>query len=222
MRNLLFASAMIIAALAGPPCVQASDLSSAPVVDWKGFYIGAQGGWTSANVTDTYDLVTPFNFSANGLQGGPVAGYNYQSGNMVLGLEGDVSFGSVSATALCNGASVPVCAGSGTNPTFNLRTTGTVRGRIGYAVDQVMFYGTGGVGIADVSVSDPLQAGTDDKTHVGFVAGAGAEWMITQSTSLRLEYLYSRYPTINYALVSTPDSIGFDSHSVRAALNFHF
>lgn len=222
MRNLLFTSATIFAALATAPCMQAADMSSAPAVDWTGFYIGAQGSWISANVTDTYDLVTPFNFSANGLQGGPVAGYNYQSGNMVLGLEGDVNFGNVSATALCNGASVPVCAGSGTNPTFNLRTTGTVRGRIGYAVDQVLFYGTGGVGFANVSVSDPLQGGTDGKTHVGFVAGAGAEWMITQGASLRLEYLYSRYPTINYALVSTPDSIGFDGHSVRAALNFHF
>lgn len=222
MKTLLFASATIVAALALAPSVQATDLTSAPAVDWTGFYVGAQGSWTSANVTDTYDLVTPFNFTASGISGGPVAGYNYQSGSMVLGLEGDVSFGNISATALCNGGTVPICAGSGTNPTFNLRTTGTVRGRIGYAVDQVLFYGTGGLGIADVSVSDPLQGGTDGKTHVGFVAGAGAEWMITQGASLRLEYLYSKYPTIDYALVSTPDSIGFDSHSVRAALNFHF
>jgi outer membrane immunogenic protein len=194
----------------------------APAVDWSGFYIGGQGSWTSVNVTHTYDLVTPFNFNASGFSGGPVAGFNYQTGSWVLGLEGDVNFGNVSGTGLCDSTTVPACAGSGTNPTFNLRTTGTVRGRVGYAIDELLLYGTAGVGIADVSVSDPLQAGTDSKTHLGFVGGAGAEWMVTHGVSLRLEYLYSRYSTINYALVTTPDSVGFDSHSVRAALNIHF
>lgn len=222
MKKLLFVATILSGSIGFGSAVSAADFVESVAVDWSGFYLGAHAGWTQADVEDTYDLVVPFDFTADGFMGGALAGYNFQTGNLVLGLEGDVSFGSVSEEALCDGTTTPVCGGSGTNPDFDLDTMGSLRGRIGFAMDQLLIYGTAGVGLADASVSDPLQGGDDSKTHWGFVVGGGGEWMIMENASIRLEYLYGNYESKNYALVTTPDEIDFETHSIRAAFNWHF
>ena len=222
MKKFLIAATALGGLMGFVGSASAADYADPVSYDWSGFYIGAQAGWTQADVEDTYDLVTPFDFTADGFLGGALAGYNFQTGNLVLGAEADISFGSVSETALCDGTTTPICLGSGTNPDFDLGTVATIRGRLGYAMDQVLFFGTAGVGFADAKVSDPLQGGSDSKTHLGLVVGGGAEWMITQGASIRLEYLYGDYESIDYALVTSPDAIEFETHSIRAAFNWHF
>jgi len=222
MKKLLFAAALLSAPFGFGSAASAADIAEPAAVDWSGFYLGVHAGWTQANVEDSYDLVVPFDFNADGFMGGALAGYNIQTGNVVFGLEGDVSFGSVSDKGLCDGTTTPACGGSGTNPDFDLDTTGSLRGRLGFAMDQLLIYGTAGVALADASVSDPLQGGSDSKTHWGYVVGGGGEWMIMENASIRLEYLYANYESKNYALVTTPDEIDFETHTIRAAFDWHF
>ena len=118
----------------------------APVVQpfsWTGFYIGGELGWIETNpkyTTGALLLGTPFAVTSasdkNGLTYGVMAGYNYQVGQLVLGVEGDFSgwtAGKIRYTAI-----------TGDFLTAHSKWGGSIRGRLGYAVDHALFYMTGG------------------------------------------------------------------------------
>lgn len=228
MRPLLLAGVSAIAFASYGANAEAADLMDMPTIhDWSGLYLGGHIGGTFADVEDEYDFNTvrsaSFSFDADGFVGGVQGGYNIQSGSLVLGIEADISFGSIEGTGLCNGSTTPACGtGTGTNPSADIDWVSTVRGRVGVAMDQILLFATAGVGFADASVVDPAQRGSDSHTHTGFVAGGGVEWMMSPNISLRADYLYGNYETISYALVSTPDAIGFETHTIRGGVNWHF
>jgi outer membrane immunogenic protein len=192
-----------------------------PLHSWAGVYLGAHAGWSGADVDHVYDTGTiqenAFGYDTSGFMGGVYAGYNFQAGNIVVGIETDWSWSNVDGTGLC----VAACPGTGTNPTFHLDTTGSVRGRLGYAVDKSLWFATAGVAFAKSDVSDPLQGGDDGKQHVGLIVGGGAEFKVARDISARAEYLFSDYGEKNYALVTTPDRIGFDTHTARVGITWH-
>ena len=111
-----------------------------------------------------------------GITVGGLLGYNWQSGNLVYGIEGDLNWvdGKSSATIP---SSVPVIASS------NLHWMSTVRGRLGLTYNtSTLFYVTGGVAVARFSDSwgDPQFGGsfmfpTSDYTRTGWTAGGGVE-----------------------------------------------
>jgi outer membrane immunogenic protein len=114
---------------------------------WQGLYGGVHIGNASTNWDD-------------GLVAGLQLGRNWQSGKIVYGVEGDISF-------------------SGND---SIDWMGTVRGRLGYLISSnILIYGTAGVGFVDTS----RHGGTDAE----FVAGVGIETKLTQATTVRLEYL---------------------------------
>jgi Outer membrane protein beta-barrel domain len=94
--------------------------------NWTGFYIGAMGGYAKENTSDIGAI-------SGGFAGGTV-GYNWQSGNLVFGIEADAAWSDVGVSA-----SIPGLASA----SDKIRDMGTARGRIGYAFDQVLIYGTG-------------------------------------------------------------------------------
>jgi outer membrane immunogenic protein len=108
-----------------------------------------------------------------------------------------------------------------------IRALGTVRGRVGIAYEQVLFYGTGGFAWADerVSASALGVSISDTKTRTGWAAGAGAEWMFLPHWSVKAEYLYRSFGSENFFASTIPggvDSGTLNIHSGQVGVNYHF
>ncbi|MBS1184241.1 MAG: hypothetical protein H6Q99_4121 [Proteobacteria bacterium] len=163
--SVLLLSAPVFAADLNEPIPQApyAEPVASNTFDWTGAYVGADVGYSWANKASAagkdHDAVV----------GGVFAGYNYQlQNNIVVGGEGEVAYG-------------------GADPLASY--TGAVRGRVGYAFDNILVYGTvGGL----VGQGEMKGNGTSNtRTHVGYQAGAGLEAALTNNITARAEYLYT-------------------------------
>ncbi|MBB3964905.1 MULTISPECIES: outer membrane protein [Rhizobium] len=147
---------------------------AAPLFTWNGFYTGIQGGgaWGNGDFSG---------IGSSSMNGGLVtgfAGYNWQLDNsIVLGLEGDVSY---------NWNSEDVGPNS-----YKFDTTGSVRARVGYALDRALLYGAAGWTGARGSVDTPV--GSDSATFSGWTVGAGVDYAFTDNVFGRVEYRYNDY-----------------------------
>src|ERR1700712_1283499 len=140
----------------------------APAFTWTGFYIGGNAGYhfgdqnvelTAASGATLFlgnpALATSIAVQRGGFIGGGQVGYNYQLSPMfVVGLEADFQWADVSGSstfdiAAPGGGFFP----SRTQVQDGLRDLGTVRGRLGFAVDRFMIYGTGGFAYGEVTNS---------------------------------------------------------------------
>ena len=211
-------SLAILALLAVPRAALAADVvtelppqpieAPAPISIWSGPYAGAFIGYSSTN----FDQSTGADYDGGGIVGGAYGGYNFQTGPVVYGVEGDLGYSGFDATGIDGRADLPVKAES--------NVFGSLRARAGVAYDPFLFFATGGVALADKE----LRVGDeeDDNTHVGYTVGAGVEAQVTPSLTSRLEYRYSDFNSKTYDLGPTTTSTGFDEHSVRAGLALKF
>ena len=117
--------------------------------------------------------------TSGGLVGGTL-GYNYQMGQAVFGLEGDIDWSNIRGSA-------SACAGT-TCETRN-DWLGTARGRIGYAFDRFMPYVTGGAAFGDIKAS-AAGIGDANETKAGWTVGGGVEAAIAGPWTAKVEYLY--------------------------------
>jgi outer membrane immunogenic protein len=175
----------------------------APVYNWAGFYIGAMGGYAKEDAS--------FAPVSGGLAGGTI-GYNWQTGPVVFGLEADAAWADLSATAGIPGL---------VTATAKVNDLGTVRGRIGYAFDQVLLYGTGGYAWADTKLSATVLGLSASESHVlnGWTAGAGVEVMFAPKWSVKAEYLYRSFGSQNYFNVPSGT---LNMNSFQVGVNYHF
>src|SRR5258708_2442704 len=129
-----------------------------PVYTWTGFYLGLNGGggWGRSSWDRTGNL------DLSGAVIGGTAGFNFQMGQVVLGIEGDVDWSGVSGTT------TTLCPAGCTTRNDWL---GTVRGRLGYAFDRFLPYITGGLAAGDIRATTPGFAGA---THTNFGRPRGA------------------------------------------------
>ena len=114
-------------------------------------------------------------------------GYDWQSGNWVLGVAADGALSSLSDS------DSQVVAGLGTvKSSDDINWFGTARLRSGYALDNVLLYGTGGLALANVNykVRATGASWSDRYTAAGFAAGFGVEWALNDNWSTKIEYLY--------------------------------
>jgi outer membrane immunogenic protein len=175
---------------------------NAPAVDmrvynWGGFYAGGDVGYAWGKITNS--SVQP-----TGLNAGLDAGYNWQSGQFVMGVEGDINL---------SGANDTFAAFKFSNPWF-----GTLRGRAGYAFNNVLFYGTLGLALGDIKGENGGL--TEEKTHIGWVGGAGMEVGMTPNWSVKVEYLYMDLTNRTYAITGLAQ--GYDTSMLRFGINYHF
>ncbi len=176
---------------AGPPA-PGPLYSSAPALSWTGPYVGVTGGYGRQGGT----------VAGNGWIGGAYAGANFQtSTNLVVGVEGDVT--GTGKTGTSGGSTV-------SNP-WNT----TIRGRVGYAVNSLMVYGTTGLAVGRVKATGTTSGAS---TRVGWTAGAGVEAALTEKVTGRLEY---RYTTLGTATL-TGGSVSYKSNDVMAGIGFKF
>lgn len=202
----LFCSAALSALLVGLSVgAQAADLGPAPApiykappvapppFSWTGFYLGGNVGvgWNDGSVSDTLLGET---WSANNnatFVGGGQVGANYQfGGGFVVGVEGDFDW-------FANNNNSVTVLGTTVQGSNNGRWLTTLTGRLGYAVDRVLFYGKGGaawVGSNNFAVTNVATGSSvsfsNNNTNTGWTAGAGVEWAFTNNWTARLEYDY--------------------------------
>jgi len=226
MKPLLLTGIFLLAAsiaTAESFVVSPPEHASVPVVpDFSGAYIGAFGGYDFATVSDNYDSIDLFTFPARGISGGLMAGYNIQNGALVYGIEGAYDFSGPNGTSLCDAGTTPVCGGSGTAPEYSVNNTTNIKARVGFVRGRALYFASAGWAGSSVTVNDPLQGGLDTQNLSGYTLGVGAEWMLGAHLSLGLDYQYSTFSAVNFALITTPDVIGYSSNAISASARWHF
>ena len=181
------------------PVQPVAPVAYAPSFSWTGFYVGGELGWIGTNPEYTAGAVllgTPVVVSAatgkDGMSYGVLAGYNYQVGNVMLGIEGDFegwTVGKIRYTAI-----------TGDFLTAHSKWGGSVRGRLGYAADRVLVYISGGAAFVSTQTSIPttgISIGGDD-TRVGWTVGAGLDYAFTNNWFTGFEYRYSQFQSKSF------------------------
>ncbi|MBV9238288.1 MAG: carbohydrate porin [Xanthobacteraceae bacterium] len=225
--------------------VKAPVLVKAPapqLYDWTGFYLGAHLGyaWGRSNwseqpdgLSDTLNMFQRYDaFTGTGSWfGGLQAGYDYMLGNrVVVGAVADLSAPSRQSL---NGISIGGTS-TFTSPSLgqeSLRETmldlGSVRGRLGYAPGNWLFYATGGFAWAydQLTVTQLDNSGTTDSPflwRLGWAAGAGVEMPLAPSWTAGFEYLYTRYgnSTVGFANASQAVQSNLSLQELRLTLNY--
>lgn len=190
MRIRVFLAAL--AALASGSA-QAADLYDVPAPlftpestassSWTGFYAGLHGGYGWAGDLSGVVAGDPataaddrfFETDVDGALLGGQVGMNWQFDSIVLGVEGDASWSWISTDEKIPGFDEDV-----------VDYLGSARVRAGVGFDRFLVYGTGGVGFAGINVAE----GSDSDFDLGWAAGAGAEFLLTESVSIGGQYLH--------------------------------
>jgi outer membrane immunogenic protein len=164
---------------------------------WAGPYVGGNIGYATGDITNS-------TANPSGVAGGIQGGYNWHFGQWMVGLEGDIQ---------ASGASDTFAAWKFSNPWF-----GTLRGRGGFAMNNILIYGTGGLAFGNVR-AEVLNL-TENHSAAGWTLGAGAEIGITQNWSAKAEYLYVNLNNSQFALTGLPN--GYQFSVVRLGVNYRF
>jgi outer membrane immunogenic protein len=187
---------------------QGADLSYAPrsaytvnqplnAYSWAGPYLGGNLGYDWGSVSNNPT-------KPSGFVGGAQGGYNWQTGHLVFGVEGDIEV---------TGAEDTFAPWKFSNPWF-----GTLRGRAGYAFNNILFYGTAGLAFGELK--GQTFGLSESYTTAGWTLGAGVEFGIAQNWTAKIEYLYVDLAESQFAITGASNGDRFGL--VRAGVNYHF
>jgi len=204
--------------LAARPYAKAPAMIAAAVYDWTGFYIGGNAGYSWGRASTDGSLAGTQNVSVfrtagptlvsstntvlgtlplggrgnvDGFVGGGQAGYNWQRGTWLFGLEADIQGSDERARAdVCTVAGCPVGSALFT-ANYRLDWFGTARGRVGFLpTERVLLYATGGLAYGHMSATEATTPFSWGSTRAGWTVAAGVEAAIDRNWSVKLEYLY--------------------------------
>lgn len=204
MRTLniaAFAAASVLTAgaahAADVPYNYGGGYAAAPAVQetWSGFYMGGLIGYGFGDASG---------FEPDGFLGGITAGINYQVDAFLFGVEADITAAGISDQIALE--------------EYNIDWVGTVRGRIGYAFDRFVVYGTGGFAWTNAEYS--TGGLSDSSFHGGWTVGAGVEAALTSNISAKFEYLYMDFSDELYG--GGGGYIEPDLHTFRIGVNYRF
>lgn len=245
IRHRRLATAIIMSMLAVMP-VAAAPLH-AP--DWAGPYIGLFGGYGFGDAQATAPLNPQNGFFYNfggesysadidGFFGGVTIGHNWQSGAFVAGLEGEIGYLGLRGSALDpNGV---VTGFPDTETKIRSDLFGSVAGRFGVVQGAALIYAKGGAAFLrahastiDPCVAPPVGCGTQtltmngNKTLSGWSIGGGVEWQMAPDWTLKVEYSYFDFGTLNLAGLSSVNephvqTLDVTVHSAKLGLNYRF
>jgi outer membrane immunogenic protein len=253
LKNVLLAGAVVLmpavafAADLAPKPVEPVPPEVVPAFTWTGFYVGLNAGYGRANLdTDLAAIPTAtpgpatralgfaidggrgrVKDTTNGFIGGGQVGYNYQfDPHWVAGVEADIQYAGIDSTVRAVGDDdAPITVKT------QLDWYGTARLRAGYAFDNVLIYGTGGLAYGHVKskFSVPGESFSGSETKFGWTLGGGVEYALTQNWTLRAEYLYidlGKAKTIDAAsadgLTRITAKADVSLHTLRAGVNYKF
>lgn len=268
MSRVFGLAAAALLSLAGTGGALAADMAmKAPAslvsgCAWCGFYVGGNAGyaWGRDSQTSVFTAPAPAvdvdvaavaasgspRLKANGFTGGLQAGYNWQSGAVLFGVEADFNAfnlrGATSGTfpfpsTLPGGAVGPPTAFFTTSSSASSDWLFTARNRIGWANDNLLIYGTGGLAVANVKINQSIvillgstETVAASATQVGWTAGVGAEYMVSRDWSVKGEWLYVDLGKVSATGVLTPAFAGITYNTTarltaniaRFGVNYHF
>jgi outer membrane immunogenic protein len=205
MKKMILAATLAAIAVASSPALAADVRGPAPYYstapasgfNWTGGYVGANAGYEWGSVTNN-------NTSPSGLEGGLQGGYNWQSGQFVYGAETDIQI---------SGADDTFAPYKFSNPWF-----GTLRGRGGFAYNNMLFYAT--LGLAYGDLKGEIAGLSEDKTHIGWTGGFGMEVGFMPNWSAKMEYLYMDLSNRAYSITGATN--GYEANMIRFGVNYHF
>jgi outer membrane immunogenic protein len=187
---------ILIAAVAAAAWLGTSGAASAQMFNWTGFYVGANAGWISSDFKGTFpNLVAGSEFTtgrSNQGVAGFYGGYQFQNGNWVIGAEAgfDVPLSSKFASRVGTGSSI--CAY--TPPAAceaRLDSLFRIGGRLGWAFDRWLVYGTGGYARGLIEAQDNVVITILDQASghsAGWYAGGGIDFAVFKNLFLGVEY----------------------------------
>ena len=255
--NKLLITGVALAALIGTPALAADMRLKAPPPppwNWNGFYVGLNAGYSVADDPFNQTLVSAGTVASSsinsratpngGLFGGQ-AGYNYQTGNIVFGVEGDLQWSGEHDTAGCglqclSGGGIGVATLGSVEQ--RIKWFGTARGRIGWTNNDWLLYITGGAAWSGIDATTAVNimgigvggafSNTTSFTKSGAVIGGGTEVHLGGQWTAKVEYLYMDLGGISDTLVITGLGVGvggtatlttnskIHDNIIRAGLNF--
>jgi outer membrane immunogenic protein len=258
VKHLLGAGVAITAIMAATGWAMAADMplravAPAAAFDWSGMYIGGVVGGAWA----TNDVATPGlgvlgtavgvpviqTTNSSGFIGGVEGGSNYQFGNLVVGWEGDITWGGVNGTST-SGFGAPLLPPGVLNRSTSADTNwiATATSRVGIAHNNWLVYGKAGVAWANTNYTDnwaatggpALFSGTGSSTQTGWTVGTGIEWAFWNNWSVKAEYDYldfgNKTVTLNGSVLpggaAIPVALGVQNaqhiNEFKAGLNWRF
>jgi opacity protein-like surface antigen len=175
---------------------------AADVYNWTGFYLGGNGGFSDGKSSGTLTsaigvALTPYAYDVTGPFSGVFIGGNYQINRLVTGVEGDWQRSNLTG----NNEIQSSIGAAGTFPggpftvSTTIKDTGSIRGRLGVAIDRFLVYGTGGWAWGNPSASYALLGSApfagNFSNAFGWTAGAGVDYAFTKDVFGRIEYRYT-------------------------------
>jgi outer membrane immunogenic protein len=241
----------------------AASVSAAPYTspysNFAGFYVGGLvgGAWGTFNTSTStaevpggefsppaiaaFNSAGPQSIKPASLIGGFDAGYNWQAGNYLAGVEGDIEWLHLSGSASSGPVIIPGGAGNTFTVTSNadIDWLATLRGRLGFTSGNWLFYATGGAAFTTLhgnfqfseTFSPSTETASASSAKTGYTVGGGVETYLWQHWSVKAEYLFVDFGSASAFGVDTgvPLPPYFFTHSVnlklniaRLGLNYHF
>jgi outer membrane immunogenic protein len=170
-----------------------------PAYNWSGFYVGAMAG---------YGATSPQR--VKGEFAGGTIGANWQMSYVVAGVEAEGGWSNIGRPN--NGVT-----------SYHANALGSINGRLGVAIDNILFYGKGGFAFLSNTVEVPIFAVSGTKVQTGWDAGGGIEVGFLQNWSVKAEYLYTHYASVDIPagpfLIRSGD---LNVHSGKLGVNYKF
>lgn len=190
-----------------PPAPPAAPVISTPIAGWEGGYAGIALGYGFSGETQAGFPAPGNDIETDGFVGNGFAGWNFQSGSFVYGVEGDVGY---------NGMK-----GSNAGTESKGGVDGTLRARLGFAAtDNLLIYGTAGGAAERLKVSEG--GVSDTNTMLGWTAGAGVDAKLTDKVFGRVEYRYTKFGSESFNTGSGAQDVKDSSNKVLFGLGMQF
>ena len=259
MHRLLTTALAMGSLLTGFAAVASAAPVLPPYSNFAGFYIGglAGGAWgtfdTSTSTAEVpggefsppaiaaFNAAGPHSIKPGSFIGGFEAGYNWQTGNYLAGIEGDIEWLHLSGSASSGPAVIPGGAGN----TFTITSSAdidwlaTLRGRLGFTSGNWLFYATGGAAFTTLhgnfAFSETFSPSTETASvagsKTGYTVGGGVETYLWQNWSVKAEYLFVDFGSVSASGVDTgvapppyffTHSVNLKLNIARLGLNYHF
>ena len=188
-----------------------------------------------------FNSAGPQSIKPASLIGGFDAGYNWQAGNYLAGVEGDIEWLHLSGSASSGPLIIPGGAGNTFTVTSNadIDWLATLRGRLGFTSGNWLFYATGGAAFTTLhgnfqfseTFSPSTETASASGAKTGYAVGGGVETYLWQHWSVKAEYLFVDFGSASAFGVDTgvplppypfTHSVNLKLNIARLGLNYHF